>query len=77
MDFFRSWSMSPLEVKTMIVMFQEHRFKMRQRILFAKQAPDAVSAIRIAIVELNGLQFSKFFNQSFVDDEMLVAVLSW
>ena len=61
----------------MAVMFQEERFKMCQRVLFAKHPPDAVFVAGIAVVELYSLQLGKLLNQSLIDGEVLLAVLSW
>ena len=77
MNFLSSRGVTSGEVETIIVMFQEQRFKMRQCVLFTKQAPDAVFELGITGVELNCLQSGKLFNQGFVDNEVLVAVLPW
>ena len=58
------------EMIRMAVVFQEQRFEMCQCILFTKQAPDAVLAIGMAGVKLNGFQFRELLYQGFVDDEV-------
>ena len=77
MNFLSSWGVTSGEVETIIVMFQKQRFKMRQCVLFTKQAPYAVFELGITGVELNCLQSGKLFNQGFVDNKVLVAVLPW
>ena len=49
---------------------------MRQRVLFSEQTPDAVSEVGTIVVKLNGFHLGKLFNQGFVDDKLLVAILS-
>ena len=60
-----------------VVVVQEERFKMRQRVLLTEQPPDAVFVIRATIVKLDGLHVGKLGYQLFVDDEVLLAILSW
>ena len=69
--------MTAREVERVLVMFQEERFKVRQRILLAEQAPDTVLEVWFAIAKLDGLHFGELFNQGIVNDEVLLAVLSW
>ena len=74
------------EVERMVVVLQEERFKVRKRVLFAEQTPDTVFVIRAVIVtlgfaawlvqELDSLHFGELLNQGFINDEILVAVLS-
>ena len=56
------------------VMLQEERFKVRQRVLFTKQSPDAVFTVWTASVKLYLLQFCKLPYQCFVNDKMLLAI---
>ena len=65
------------EVERVLVMFQEKRFKVRQRVLFAEQTPDTLLKVGIAGVKLDGLHFGELLNQGFINNEVLVAVLSW
>ena len=69
--------MTAWKVERAAVVLQEERLKVRQRVLLAKQTPDAVFEVGIAIVKLDGLHFGKLINQGFVNDEILLAVLSW
>ena len=64
------------EVKRSVVELQEERLKVSQRVLFAEQAPDTFSEVGITIVKLDDLHFGKLRNQGFIDDEVLLAVLS-
>ena len=68
--------MTAREMERAVVMLQEHWLKVRQRVLLAKQTPDAVAEVGMAVVKLNGLHLGKLLNQGFVDDKPLVAVLS-
>ena len=76
-DFLCRRRMTAGEVERAIVVLQKERLKMRQRVLFAEQAPDTVLEVGMAIVKLDSLHFVKLLNQGFIDDEVLVAVLSW
>ena len=64
------------EVERAVVVLQEERFKVRQCVLFAEQAPDVVLEVGAAVVKLDGLHFGELLNQGFINDEILVAVLS-
>lgn len=69
--------MAAWEVERMVIMFQEERLKMSQRILFTKQSPDMVFAVtKVTAIKLNVLQFGKFINQSFVNDKLLIPIPS-
>jgi hypothetical protein len=57
-------------------MFQKQRLKVGQCVVFAKQAPDTVFVVGIAAVELYGFQLGKLLNKSFIDDELLDAILT-
>ena len=63
------------KMETPFVVLQEERFEVSQRVLLAKQAPDAVFVERITRLKLRGFHIGKFFYQSFVDDEVLLTVL--
>ena len=68
--------MSTGEMERAVIVLQEERFKVSQRVLFAKQAPDAVFEIGITVDKLNGLHFGKLFNQGFINDKVLFSVFS-
>ena len=57
-------------------MLQEERFEACQRVLLAKQAPDAVFAMWITQLKLLTLYFGKFFYQGFVDNEILLTIFT-
>ena len=56
------------------VVLQEERFEVSQRVLLAKQAPDAVFVERITRLKLRGFHIGKFFYQSLVDRKVLFAI---
>ena len=64
------------EMERLVVVFQEYWFKVCQRIIFSEQSPDSVFEVGITVVELNSLHFGKLFNQGFINDKVLFAVLS-
>ena len=68
--------MAAWEVERMVIMFQEERLKMSQRILFTKQSPNAVLIVGIIMVKLDALQFGKLINQSFVNNKLLIPIPS-
>ena len=59
-----------------VVVLQEERFKVSQRVLFAKQSPNVVIEVRIATVKLYGLHFGKLFYQDFINDKVLFTIFS-
>ena len=69
-------SVRPWEVERAIVMLQERRLEVRQRIMLAKEPPHAACIIGVVVVKLSGFQFCKLPNQSFINNEMLVAILA-
>ena len=64
------------EVERMGVVLQKERLEMGQRIMLAKQAPDTIAETGVTVVELYSLYLGKLLNQSFVDEERLVAIAS-
>ena len=76
-DFFCRWGVISWEVVRMDIVLQEEWFKVCQRILFAKQAPDTVLGTWIAVIELSCFHLCKLFYQCLVDGKMLLAVFPW
>ena len=74
-DFLCRRRMTAGEVERAIVVLQKERLKMRQRVLFAEQAPDTVLEVGMAIVKLDSLHFAKLLNQGFIDDELIELML--
>ena len=69
--------MAAWEVERMVIMFQEERLKMSQRILFAKQSPDMVFAVtKVTAIKLDALQFGKLLNQSIINNKLLIPIPS-
>jgi hypothetical protein len=58
-----------------VVVLQEGRLVLRQRILLTKQAPYLILIVRRSIIELHLLQTGKLFDERIIDDEVLLAIL--
>ena len=76
-NLFSCWCVTSGEVERLVVVLQEERFEVCQCVLLAEQAPYSVFVVRIAVVELYGFYFGKLLNQSLIDGEILLSVLSW
>lgn len=74
--FISSRCMSARKVKSIVVMLSELRFKMCQCILFAKESYHFIFIEGTAAVKLMGFHLGKLSNKLFVDNEVLLAILT-
>ena len=62
------------KAKCSVVISAEKGLKMRQRVIFAKDAPHAPAEILAAEVELMLLEFGKLIDKGLVDNKALIAI---